>query len=125
MTADLDTLLTALVRVDRRPRHPGRAAPAGPAQAAVRCHPATARHLPADGAALRVGRHGNLAGIRQWIESVNDTLKGELDLERHGARTEAGVFARVAQRLLALAAAIWHNWRINAPDKRSLIAYDH
>jgi hypothetical protein len=70
-------------------------------------------------------RFGNLAGIRQWIESVNDTLKGQLDLEGHGARTPAGVFARVAQRLLALAAAIWHNWRTDAPAKRSLIAYDH
>jgi hypothetical protein len=70
-------------------------------------------------------RFGNLAGMRQWVESVNDTLKGQLDLERHGGRTPAGVFARVAQRLLALAAAIWHNWRINAEDKRSLIPYDH
>jgi hypothetical protein len=70
-------------------------------------------------------RFGNLAGLRQWIESVNDTLKGQLDLEDHGGRTPAGVFARVAQRLLALAAAIWHNWRVNAEDKRSLIAYDH
>jgi len=70
-------------------------------------------------------RFGNLAGVRQWIESVNDTLKGQLDLERHGGRTPAGVYARVAQRLLAMAAAIWHNWRINAEDKRSLIAYDH
>ena len=32
-------------------------------------------------------RYGNLAGIRQWIESVNDTLKGQLDLEHHGGRT--------------------------------------
>ena len=70
-------------------------------------------------------RFGNLAGVRQWIESVNDTLKGQLDLEGHGGRTPAGVYARVAQRLLALTAAIWHNWRINAPVKRSLIAYDH
>jgi hypothetical protein len=70
-------------------------------------------------------RFGNLAGMRQWIESVNDTLKGQLDLERHGGRTPAGVYARVAQRLLALAAAIWHNWRVDAPSKRSLIAYDH
>ncbi|HEU0086824.1 MAG TPA: IS982 family transposase, partial [Pseudonocardiaceae bacterium] len=36
-----------------------------------------------------------------------------------------GVIVRVAQRLLALATAIWHNWKINAPVKRSLIAYDH
>jgi hypothetical protein len=70
-------------------------------------------------------RFGNLAGIRQWIESVNDTLKGQLDLEGHGGRTAAGVFTRVAQRLLALAAAIWHNWRANVEPKRSLIAYDH
>lgn len=70
-------------------------------------------------------RHGTLGGVRQWIESVYDTLKGQLGLERHGARTPHGVFTRVAQRLLALAAAIWHNWATSAPDKRSLIAYDH
>ena len=70
-------------------------------------------------------RFGNLSGVRQWIESVNQTLKGQLDLEGHGGRTPAGVYARVAQRLLAMTAAIWHNWRINAHVKRSLIAYDH
>ena len=70
-------------------------------------------------------RFGKLGGIRQWIESVFDTLKGQLGLEDHGGRTMAGVYARVAARLLALAAGIWHNWRINAPRKRSLIAYDH
>jgi len=70
-------------------------------------------------------RHGNLGGIRQWIESVYDSLKGQLGLERHGGRTPHGVFTRIAQRLLALAAAIWHNWATSAPDKRSLIAYDH
>jgi hypothetical protein len=70
-------------------------------------------------------RFGNLAGMRQWIEAIYDTLKDQLNLEGHGGRTPAGVFARIAQRLLALAAAIWHNWTINAPVKRSLIAYDH
>jgi len=35
------------------------------------------------------------------------------------------VFIRVAQRLLAMAAAIWHNWQTGATSKRSLIAYDH
>jgi hypothetical protein len=63
--------------------------------------------------------------LRQIIESVNDTLKGQLDLERHGGRTIAGVCARVAQRILALTAAIWHNDRIGASIRRSLIAYDH
>jgi len=70
-------------------------------------------------------RHGNLAPVRQRIESIFDTLKGQLSLEQHGGRTAAGVFVRVAQRLLALTAAVWHNWLIDAPAKRSLIAYDH
>ena len=70
-------------------------------------------------------RFGNLAGMRQWIEAIIDTLKGQLDLERHGGRTPAGVFARVAQRLLAMAACIWHNWTTSTTSARSLIAYDH
>jgi hypothetical protein len=70
-------------------------------------------------------RHGSIGWIRQWIESVNDTLKGQLDLERHGGRTTAGVYVRIAQRLLAMATAIWHNWANGEPVKRSLIAYDH
>jgi hypothetical protein len=63
--------------------------------------------------------------LRQVIESVNDTLKGQLDLEHHGGRTAAGVVARVLQRLLALTAVIWHNDRIGARPHRSLLAYDH
>lgn len=63
--------------------------------------------------------------VRQLIESVNDTLKGQLDLERHGGRTVEGVAIRVAQRILAMASAIWHNNRIGAPVTRSLVAYDH
>lgn len=70
-------------------------------------------------------RHGNLGGVRQWIEAIFDTLKGQLGLEHHGGRTSQGVGARVAQRLLALAAGVWHNWITNADNKRSLIAYDH
>ena len=66
-----------------------------------------------------------LKKVRQLIESVNDTLKGQLDLEQHGGRTFAGVAVRVAQRLLAMAAAIWHNSNTGAPITRSLIAYDH
>jgi hypothetical protein len=70
-------------------------------------------------------RNGNLGGVRQWIESVNQTLKGQLDLERHGGRTPHGVFTRVAQRLLAMAAGIWHNWQTDVTSKRSLTAFDH
>jgi hypothetical protein len=70
-------------------------------------------------------RFGNLAGMRQWIEAIIGTLKGQLDLEQHGGRTPAGVFTRVAQRLLAMAACIWHNWATGAPQPRSLIAFDY
>jgi len=66
-----------------------------------------------------------LKKVRQLIESVNDTLKGQLDLEQHGGRTFEGVTIRVTQRILAMAAGIWHNNRIGAPVTRSLIAYDH
>ena len=66
-----------------------------------------------------------LKPIRQLIESVNDTLKGQLDLELHGGRSIDGVGARVAQRLLALTAAIWHNRTTGQPLTRSLIAFDH
>ena len=63
--------------------------------------------------------------LRQVIESINDTLKGQLDLEAHGGRTTAGVVVRVLQRVLALTAVIWHNDRLGQPVKRSLLAYDH
>jgi len=66
-----------------------------------------------------------LGPLRQLIESVNDTLKGQLDLERHGGRTIQGVTVRVLQRLLALTAVIWHNHKTGQPVLRSLIAYDH
>lgn len=63
--------------------------------------------------------------LRQVIESVNDTLKGQLDLELPGGRTMAGVCVRIAQRILALVAAIWHNDQAGVTVRRSLIAYDH
>ena len=63
--------------------------------------------------------------LRQTIESINHTFKGQLDLERHGGHTPAGVMVRVLQRILALTAAIWHNDQTCQPVMRSLIAYDH
>lgn len=72
----------------------------------------------------RPGEH-LLKPIRQLIESVNDTLKGQLDLEQHGGRSIDGVGTRIAQRLLALTTAIWHNRATGQPVTRSLIAYDH
>jgi hypothetical protein len=70
-------------------------------------------------------RFGTLGGVRQWIEAIIDTLKDQLSLEGHGAHTLQGVWIRVAQRLLALAASVWFNWQLGAPVKRSLVAYDH
>src|SRR5215210_2804750 len=63
--------------------------------------------------------------LRQTIESIFDTAKGQLDLEGHGGHTITGVAVRVYQRLLALTAAIWHNDHTGQPIKRSLLAYDH
>jgi Transposase DDE domain len=66
-----------------------------------------------------------LKPLRQTVESIFDTFKDQLDLERHGAHTPAGVVVRVLQRLLALTTAIWHNDHTGQPVKRSLLAYDH
>jgi len=63
--------------------------------------------------------------LRQTIESINQTFKGQLDLERHGGHTPAGVMVRVLQRILTLSAAIWQNDHTGAPVHRSLTAYDH
>ncbi|GHD07661.1 hypothetical protein GCM10010313_27090 [Streptomyces violarus] len=63
--------------------------------------------------------------MRQVIESVNETFKGQLDLEKHRGRTPGGVIARVMQRILALTAAIWHNDHTGQSTLRSLTAYDH
>ena len=90
--------------------------------------------LAAEGACLlRPARHGEperpgtrfFKPLRQIIESINDTFKGQLDLERHGGHTPAGVIVRVLQRILALTTAIWHNDHTGQPVKRSLPAYDH
>jgi Transposase DDE domain len=80
--------------------------------------PAYSNETPRPGRAL-------LRAVRQTIESVHDTLKDQLGLEDHGGRTSAGVSVRILQRVLALTAAIWHNWRTGQPIMRSLTAYDH
>jgi hypothetical protein len=63
--------------------------------------------------------------LRQRIEAIIWTLKHQLGLDRPGGRLPDGLWTRVVQRLLALNTAIWFNWQIGAPVKRSLIAYDH
>jgi Transposase DDE domain len=64
----------------------------------------------------------HLAPIRQRIESVFWTCKDLLTLERHGARTPRGLFARVAVRLLALAACISLNHHLGRPS-RAIVDY--
>jgi hypothetical protein len=63
--------------------------------------------------------------LRQTIESINQTFKAQLDLERHGGHTPAGITIRVLQPILALTAAIGHNDHTGAPVHHSLTAYDH
>jgi hypothetical protein len=58
-----------------------------------------------------------LASIRQRIESVFFTCKDLLSLERHGARTPRNLFARIATRLLALAACISLNHQLGRPSR--------
>ena len=81
---------------------------------------------------LVLGPHGRAApGTGTWAASGNGssrsttTVKYQLSLERRGGRTHAGVLARIAQRLLALAACIWHNWSVKTTGLRSLAGYDH
>ena len=64
----------------------------------------------------------HLAPIRQRIESIFQTCKDLLTLERHGARTLHGLATRISTRFLALAAAIALNHRLGRPP-RSLIDY--
>ena len=59
----------------------------------------------------------HLAPIRQRIESVFLTFKDLLTLERHGARTTRNLRARIATRLLALAACIHLNHQLGQPSR--------
>jgi hypothetical protein len=75
-------------------------------------------------------RFGKLGGTRQWIESIYQTTKSQLSLEDHGGHIPQGVWTRVCQRVLALAAGVWHSWQlwenglIDHPG-RHFTNYDH
>jgi len=68
------------------------------------------------------GEGPHLAPIRQRIESIFWTCKDLLTLERHGARTLAGLRERVLSRFLCLAACISLNHRLGRPS-RALVDY--
>jgi Transposase DDE domain len=55
--------------------------------------------------------------MRQRIESIVNSLKDQLHLERHGGRTPAGLLARVTARILALCACINLNQRLGLPSR--------
>jgi len=59
----------------------------------------------------------HLSSIRQCIESIYWTLKDRLGLERHQARTLHGLRARIAAKLLALAAGVWLNHYLGRPTR--------
>jgi hypothetical protein len=64
----------------------------------------------------------HLAPIRQRIESIFWTCKDLLTLERHGARTLAGLRERVLARFCCLAAAITLNHQLGR-NSRALVSY--
>ena len=55
--------------------------------------------------------------IRQRIESIVNSLKDQLQLERHGGRTPAGLLARITARILALRACINLNQHLGRPSR--------
>jgi Transposase DDE domain len=63
------------------------------------------------------GRGPVLSWIRQRIESIFWTLKDRLGLERHRARSLHGLRARIATKLLALAAGVWLNHYLAQPTR--------
>jgi len=68
------------------------------------------------------GKGPHLARIRQRIESIFQTAKDILTLERHGARTLRNLRVRLSARFAALAAAIMLNHQLGRPS-RSLVCY--
>lgn len=73
--------------------------------------------------APNIGRERALASTRLVIESVFANLKGQMRLERHLARTPAGLALRIAQRILALTLGMLLN-RLGGRPARALAAYD-
>jgi hypothetical protein len=68
------------------------------------------------------GKGPHIAPLRQRIESIFNTCKDILTLERHRARTLAGLKERILQRFLCLAACISLNYRLGRPS-RALVDY--
>lgn len=70
-----------------------------------------------------LAREKRLAGLRLVIESTIANLKCQMRLERHLAKTPAGLAQRIVQRLLALTLGMLLNALTGRPP-RALVAYD-
>jgi len=68
------------------------------------------------------GQGPHLAPLRQRIESIFNTCKDILTLERHRARTVEGLKERILQRFVCLAACISLNYQLGRPS-RALVDY--
>ena len=121
-TPERDVCLTLLARCHRQ----GHLFVIGDKGYAGRDFEASARELQATIVRPRRKDEGpggpHLAPIRQRIESIFQTCKDILTLERHGARTLHGLATRISTRFLALAAAISLNHRLGRPP-RALVDY--
>jgi hypothetical protein len=73
--------------------------------------------------AATLGFEQALASTRLVIESVFSNLKGQMQLERHLARTVPGLALRITQRILALTVGILLNTLAGRPA-RALAAFD-
>ena len=73
--------------------------------------------------AANARREQELASTRLVVESVFFNLKGQMRLERHLAKTPAGLAVRVAQRILCLTLGMLLNKLAGRPA-RALAAYD-
>ena len=73
--------------------------------------------------ASNLAREKRLASLRLVIESTISNLKCQMRLERHLAKTPAGLAQRIAQRLLALTIGMLLNTLTGRPP-RALVAYD-
>lgn len=80
-----------------------------PATTALPCSARRAKNEPHRGPPI--------SWIRQRIESIFWTLKDRLGLERHRARSLHGLRARIATKLLALAAGVWLNHYLDQPAR--------
>jgi hypothetical protein len=70
-----------------------------------------------------LARQKRLAGLRLVLESTISNLKCQMRLERHLAKTPAGLAQRIVQRLLALTIGMLLNSLTGRPP-RALVAYD-